>query len=160
MIHQLKNKITFVRPKSATVPISLCCHLEIKIHVTRQGQVWDLWEHLNVSVLLRISILDILTVGLFFLYQHGYLCLFSLLLKKCSVFIPWAGFWPKQNCLFICILLEVCRTVPMTGMISTARMHHKSLKRKGGEMGRFLRDHLLLRPPTRLFLIDVYFTFS
>lgn len=44
-----KNKISSVCCKFATVHISLCCLLEIKIHVTTcQGQVWDLSKRLNI----------------------------------------------------------------------------------------------------------------
>lgn len=127
-------------PKSARVCISLCCHTEIKIHVTHQDQVWDFELH-NINVLLRISVLDILKVGVvfwfLFLYQHDYLCLFSLLLKCNLSLFPVVAFDPNRT---LGILLDVWRTVLMIGMLSIAKMHHKSLKRKGRKTGRFLRE--------------------
>lgn len=145
---------------SATVHIGLCYPIEIKIHVTGQCQVWDLM-HPNINILLRIPILDILADFFFFWSQQVRLHVFVFsFVKTCSVFILCDGFWPKQNSSSICILLGVCRAVQMTRILWAARMHHKSLNRKAGEMGSFLRDQLPLPPTTRLFLIDVYFTFS
>lgn len=143
---------------SAIVHIGLCYHIEIKIHVTGQCQVWDL-THPSINILLRIPILDILADFFWSQQVRLHVLVFSFV-KKCSVFILCDGFWPKQNSSFICILLDVCRTVQMTRILSAARMHHKSLNRKGGEMRSFLRDQLPLPPATRLFLIDVYFPFS